>query len=227
MMKLGLTLASAALALVTLSSTTHATLLPNGTVTAAPSVITLGSFTTLATSTQNFTGVSADPSAPTPFTGSFTTSVINEGSANSLGGLTFVYDFGNNGPNTLRRFTATNFGGFTVDVGYDGPGPIVGAATINPLNLDRSSTASDNGAVIGFDFTGGTQPGVAAGQSSSYLVIRTNANSFRTGGVSIIDGGTANVPAFAPTSVPEPGTMVAALLGLTAIGGLRLRRRVK
>jgi hypothetical protein len=57
------------------------------------------------------------------------------------------------------------------------------------------------------------------------LEIETNAKSFTTGSIQMIDSSVASVQGFAPSSVPEPGSISLALLGGALLGIVGRRRR--
>jgi hypothetical protein len=120
---------------------------------------------------------------------------------------------------SLARITLASFGSFLTDVGYTigkggNPGGVV------PSTVDRSS----NGAVVGFNFT--TLTGVPPGGQTQELEIETNAKSFTTGSIQMIDSSVASVQGYAPSSVPEPGSMGLVLAGAALVGiGFIARRR--
>ena len=121
----------------------------------------------------------------------------------------------------IERITLANFGSFLTNVGYSiGPGsPPSG---IDPATVDRSST----GNVIGFNFS--NLPGVPPGDETSVLEIQTNATTFMTGTLQIIDSSVASVNAFEPCGVvPEASSISMTLLGglLLGIGFMGRRRR--
>jgi hypothetical protein len=128
--------------------------------------------------------------------------------------LDFVYQFTNNGPNVLERFTAFAFDGFRVDVGYE-----ANSGANVPLSVDRSTS----GAVIGFDYTGADN--LLPGQSTALLVIETNAASYTDGFVTAQDGTSGSGPAFAPApTVPEPSSLGMLGTGILIAGGMLKRR---
>lgn len=139
------------------------------------------------------------------------------------GDLDFVYQVSNSAssPDSIARVTATNFTGFSTDVGYTTtgsslPGGIFVNGTVAPQLVDRVTAD-----VVGFTFDS-TSP-ISPGTVSTVLVIETNATRYTAGDVNIIDGGVVSVNAFAPTAVPEPTTGALAI-GLLSLGCLRRRR---
>jgi PEP-CTERM motif len=120
----------------------------------------------------------------------------------------------------VARITDASFGAFLTDVGYTtGPGSISGGVT--PNTVDRSS----NGNVIGFNFN--LPAGLAPGKSSQILEVQTNARTFMTGTLQIIDSSVASVTSFQPCPVPEPATATFMLLGMLLVGaGSFARRRI-
>lgn len=155
------------------------------------------------------------------FSGTLTSAVVQNGST-----LDFYYQVANsaNSLTSLGRETNFNFSGFNTSVFFrtdnaGGAGGFV-AGTETPDTADR-----DNGGVVGFNFTSGTPTGggsgkIDPGETSSILVVRTNATLFAPGISSVINGGAASVTTFAPV-IPEPASL--GLLG--AATGLVLRRR--
>ncbi len=160
-------------------------------------------------------------SVPGAFSGTLTTEVIAGDTSNTLGGLTFVYTVlndGTSGPNSIGRLSIASMLGFTIDAGYN---PTSGVA---PASIDRNPS----GDVIGFNFvptpidpmSGFLKPG----DTSTKLVIQTNAPTYAAAVASLIDGGVITVPTVGP-AVPEPSTIALLLGGIASLGALRLRRR--
>ncbi len=119
----------------------------------------------------------------------------------------------------IERITLASFGSFLTDVGYSiGKGSV--PAGVAPSTVDRSS----NGAVIGFNFA--APAGVPVGGETEVLEIQTNAKSFMTGTLQIIDSSVASVPAFDPCGVvPEAGSLSLTLLGGLLLGAVVMGRR--
>jgi MYXO-CTERM domain-containing protein len=144
------------------------------------------------------------------FSGSLTTRVISGDPSNTLGGLTFTYLLTNGtaGPNAMARLTVKDFTGFATDASYQVPTSGVAPAYIDRLTAD----------VIGFSFSGIGAGPIFPGQSSSLLVVQTDAQGWVASTASIIDSGAITVASLGP--IPEPAT-----LGLAAFGALALVRR--
>jgi hypothetical protein len=65
---------------------------------------------------------------------------------------------------------------------------------------------------------------IEPGQTSTVLIIETDATNFKAGDLNIIDGGVSTVAAYeptAPSSVPEPNFSLLLSLGLLALAGIR------
>jgi hypothetical protein len=165
-------------------------------------------------------GVPIAFSSPT-FNGTLTTSVISGDLNNgALGGLTFVYELTNNitSLGQIDRVTINSFTGYNTDVGFVLPG-------VAPGINDRSAS----GDVIGFTFVGAPL-GIGVllpNQSSSQLVVRTDASLFQITVASIIDGSATTVTSFSPAShnIPEPSTFMLALFAAVVVFATAVRAR--
>lgn len=169
------------------------------------------------------------------FTGSLTEAVVR----NVGGTLDFYYQITNNAGSTssLERninsaFASTAPPGFTTEVFYRtdnaGLGSLfsAGSPSAVPLTADRSANARR----VGFTFSG-----IAPGETSRILVIRTNATTF-TNGVSLIsddlilgEGTFDAVGSFQPAAaaIPEPASLVLLSSAFAAAGYVARHRARK
>jgi hypothetical protein len=156
--------------------------------------------------------------------GTLTTSVYRE---TASGTLDFYYQVANSASSAtaIARNADTNFTGFTTAMGYRTDGSLLTGfvnGTVAPVLVDRNAAGNTNG--FSFNLTDANK--IAPGQTSTALVISTNATNWMAGNASIIDGGTQTVAAFQPAAgVPEPGTMLLLGGGLMALAGFRKFRR--
>ena len=165
----------------------------------------------LATTNVAFSGV--DSGNNILFSGSLVSSVWTGDTSNPFNGLTFTYQLTSSASsvNSIDRLTLNRFPGFLTDVGYFGIG-------IVPARASRTF----NGDLIAFVFEDGNfQPSLAPGSSSPLLVIQTDSLVWALGNASIIDGATANVPAFVAQAVPEPTTFGLMVIGFAALAARR------
>jgi hypothetical protein len=157
--------------------------------------------------------------------GTLTTAVYREAG----GTLDFYYQVSNsaNSATAIARMTATNFFGFTTNLGYrvDGlalPDNVFINGTVPPVTGDKDGP----GQVVGFSFQPPDAAKILPGLTSNVLVISTNATNYVAGNAAIIDGGTQTVAAFqpagAPDVIPEPATLGLIGAGLVAVA---LRRK--
>jgi hypothetical protein len=147
------------------------------------------------------------------------------------GDLDFVYQISNNVGSTdsIGRLTAISFLGWSTDVGYATNGSALGSSFVNgsvsPELVDRVSPGDS----IGFSFNAPLTELIGPGQTSTVLIIETNATNFTAGDLNIIDGGVSTVAAYEPAAAvttPEPGTLVLFGGGLLGMAGL-IRRKLR
>jgi len=140
------------------------------------------------------------------------------------GCLDFYYQFSNDGTSTdsIARMSTANYKGFVTDVGTAAPFDLLaGPGTVPTIDITRSGT----GSTIGFDYG---VVGVGPGDTALTVGILTNAHFLTSGSTQFLNDGTATVGTWAPTAVPEPGSIVffgTSLLGLTALFRKRLFSR--
>jgi hypothetical protein len=164
----------------------------------------------------------SSPFSSVGFSGTLNAAVVQ----NEVNTLDFYYQVTNSqaSQSSLSRASNFNFSGFNSAVFFrtDNAGGIGGfvAGTETPDLADR-----DNFGVIGFNFlegTTGSSGKINPGETSSILVIRTDATLFTTGITSIINGGSATVTTFAPF-IPEPATVSMMALALPLLARRRGR----
>jgi len=135
------------------------------------------------------------------------------------GDLSFVYQ-ASVATGDLGRVTGSSFAGVLTHVGINNPlAPFITSGTATPTLITRSAGAGD---VIGFNFIPGIAPDAGSSDTSFALIVRTNATTFNPGSIGVIDGGGQTLVGFAPTVIPEPGTLL--LLGSGIAGLVRFGR---
>jgi hypothetical protein len=141
------------------------------------------------------------------------------------GTLDFYYQVVSSSASTddLARETDTAFTGFTTATGFrvDGStltGTHFADGTVAPVTADRNA----GGDVVGFSFNPPTTAEILPGETSSVLVISTDATSFTSGHASVIDGGTTTVAGYQPAAaVPEPTSLLLVGVGLLLLSRIR------
>ena len=155
-------------------------------------------------------------SVPADFFGNLFEAVISDpANVFGAGDLDFVVSVENDASfNSIERVTASAFATifprvvFKTDVGY-----LAGSPGVLPTTVDRLSPFE-----IGFNFA----DGIAPGQTSTDLIIETNATRFTSGTLSAFNSGSATITAFAPAAVPELSTWLMVGLGFMGLGLLRM-----
>jgi hypothetical protein len=162
--------------------------------------------------------------------GTLQTRVVKE---SSTGTLDFYLRIFNNPQSnnfvSVGRFE--NYTGFTTDVDYR----LDGLGDVGPIEVKR---VGSGGSSVNFAFDSGEPDGVAPGQSSLFLLIKTNARNYTTSQGDLVigpdlpgapSGDLSNLfTVWAPASsscVPEPGTYAMIAVGFAVLG--MVRRRVK
>jgi hypothetical protein len=149
-------------------------------------------------------------STPT-FSGTVDSWVYSGDPANPNGGLDFVYVVHNSGTSSdaIMSIGIGSLGGFLTDVVQD-----INGVSFPAVDARRSGS----GNVVNFDFE------LIPGTQTYFLVIRTDATTYHTDTVGIVDHSGTSANALLPGTAPDGGTTVA-LLGI-ALGGLEGVRRI-
>ena len=156
---------------------------------------------------------------------------------NTSGTLDFLYQFNvaTTSPNVVAVTTASDFTGFTTDVGFMHDGSLLPS---NPSpgfvdgNTDPVFVARPVAASVGFFFGPNAANEIHPGDSSFVLVVSTNATNFvaRPDVVGISGGGpTTNVSGFDPVAaatVPEPSVLLLTGVGLAGLVAWRRKTRL-
>jgi len=162
---------------------------------------------------------------PTVATGTWVTQVRLD---TVSGNLDFIYGLTNSSASNdiIETLTLTNFSGFITDVGVMAGCWTGGGFTCNPTAAPTEvSRAGLNGSSIQFlKFLTGGQAGITPGSETGILVIETNAHYFTRGQFAIQDSGNVTELGFAPTSVPEPTSLVLLGSGLVGLGSFVRRK---
>jgi hypothetical protein len=152
------------------------------------------------------------PFAASDIQGTVTSKVYSADADNPLGGLTFTYEIVSGlSQHEISRFSVGDYAGFQTDVSYN-------LAMLPGVPPSVASRSTGTGNILRFDFVG-----LPPGQSSTLLVVQTDAQAYFTTTASVIDGGSADFFSIAPTAIPEPAT--AALVGIGLFTLVVTRRR--
>jgi hypothetical protein len=130
------------------------------------------------------------------------------------GGLTFTYQVSVSS-GLVEHLSGSSFANFMADVAFDNSV----SGTVAPNTANRSGSF-DNGKVI--EFNGEW----IQGQTSAVLMINTDAKTFTSGTIGIIDGAATTLTGFAPVAnISEPTSLL--LLGgcFIGLGGMAACRR--
>ena len=158
---------------------------------------------------------------------------------NAGGFLDFYYQVVNTtapgGANTsISGMAGFNYGSATTSVGvYSNASPFGGLFS-NPLGFfaagtgPRSADRSADGNVVNLWF--GPPWGssnISPGETSSIMMVSTNATSFSFGWATVQNGGPASTDTVKSFQVPEPMSATLALLGFVVMAGVRRRQQKK
>jgi PEP-CTERM motif-containing protein len=158
------------------------------------------------------------PFVAATYSGTLTSTVLSGDATSPFpGGLTFTYVLSNlTGTSSINRLSINGFGTFSLDASSTTPAP---AGTVPPAFVDREPT----GTAIGFSFVSAPigAGSLGTGQTSTTMVVQTDATSFSPSAAFVLDGFPAPVTALAP--IPEPGTLALAGAGL-ALAGIAISR---
>ncbi len=128
-----------------------------------------------------------------------------------------------NSLDSLHRVTLSNFNDSVISVGYitTGFGSFVNG-TVVPTTMDRTS-GPDGENTVGAAFVGS---GIAPGQTSVILEVKTNRTNYAPGLLSVIDGVTYTGIAHQPADgVPEPASYALFGGGLLVVGLWKRRQQ--
>ncbi len=199
-----------------------------GTASSAYAVnVTNGSTFGLPFTSTSFGGVLLDSIVTPVTTGVF--SGLARAAVYDVGtGLDFYYQFTNDaaskhGIERLSTFNYADFTVWTVDAYQTNAAfGVFAAGTKAATTIDRNI----QGDVLGTNYLPAGLGKIEPGENGYTVILRTNAHHYTTGNLAIIDGISANAPAFAP-AVPEPETYAMMIAGLGMLGFLARRKSAK
>lgn len=217
---------TAALGLSTLSIAAYADTLNPGQQMQPPDTLSLAGMTLVASET----GVALNSAT---FNATLNAAVYSGTDTFCANCLTFAYQVTDNsgvgnGTGIIEDLTASDFTGFSTDVGYQlltTSSGIFTSGGVAPATVGRS--AAGPGAVTSFDYpdSSNTSADLLPGDHTAVLLVETNAQYYQPGLFSAIDGATATVVAYGPTATPEPASVALSGLGLIGFGLLIKRSR--
>jgi hypothetical protein len=158
-------------------------------------------------------------------TGTVREAVVSGDVDNPLGGLTFIYQISRVESGDIGRLAGDGYAGWQTDVVTSdssslitltylpGTSEFVTNGSLSPSGADRTTLAADGGDVVGFNFDSPFQ--LDPGQTSELLIVRTDARSYGSGDIGLLDSGVDSQVGFSPnatsTAVPEPSSLVLCL----------------
>jgi hypothetical protein len=167
---------------------------------------------------ESFTVTGYDTSSNARYTATVETKVLKE----PTGTLDFAYQVTNllsGEPDSVEYVSVNSYRGFTTDADFV-------AGTGNVTYDDIARTAIAGGVTVTMDYTD-TPNNIDPGDSTDWVLIKTNATSYdNLGSVNLLDGAPASVAAFEP-AVPEPVSCSLFSIACIALLTARPARRQK
>lgn len=159
--------------------------------------------------------------AKNPYSGTLGSFVEDEGAANPLGGLTFLYGITNDPTSTvpLASLAVNGFAGFDTSAYYDSQD----GGAVSPNSAHRTL---DGDTIKFFFLDANGNEAIMPGDVTFLTVVRTNAHDYVPILDGIRDGVETNAFSFGPAPVPEASTTVSfGLLLMLGLGGVVLAAR--